>query len=541
MMKPNDMRGVAAALMWLAFSVNPLQAADADGRWGLGLQGGAYKLLLSDHSDAWTPGWLVNADLTYGITSKVSLGVEGSWMQTYLADLSQDNKMEDGAGMSTDNINGGPRQRAYVAGLFAEYHFIANGGWSPYVVVGPGMYLWTWTDSDGNTLMSDDPALDDSRTSLDVPPQDLAGNPYELKDQELYAMAGAGVEFFPSDLLSFELGLKFRYLTHLFTSFTDDQDVVGSDPGQLDLPKGVAEAFAGLTFHFGGGCPASMSTALGNPTSGPVPMEVQFEGSVTGGCPDYTYAWDFGDGGTSTDQNPRHTYAAEGNFTASLTVTDSKGNPSQSSVAITASCAPLTATASGNPASGTAPFTVNFKGAVSGGCPPVTYTWDFGDGNTSNEQNPSHAYQAEGNYAASLTVMDSKGTTTGQQAVPIAASAQFVPTPEKPVVLEGVNFQTNKAVLLEESMQILDRVAESLIVHPDVNVEVGGHCDSDGSDAYNLKLSQRRANAVRDYLIRKGVPAAQMTAKGYGETQPVGVNKTAEGKAANRRVELKRM
>jgi outer membrane protein OmpA-like peptidoglycan-associated protein len=117
----------------------------------------------------------------------------------------------------------------------------------------------------------------------------------------------------------------------------------------------------------------------------------------------------------------------------------------------------------------------------------------------------------------------------------------LIPTPEKPVILEGVNFETNKAVLLEGSGQILNRVAESLIAHPEVKVEVGGHSDADGSEAYNLKLSQRRANAVRDYLVKMGVPPAQLTAKGYGESQPIAPNTTPEGKAENRRVELKRM
>ena len=267
MMKPRDLRIVVATLMCVAFSVNAPQAADADGQWGLGLQGGAYKLVLTDHSDAWTPGWLANADLKYGLTSKWSLGVEGSWMKTYLADLSDPSKRADGAGSSMDKISDGPQQSAYVAGLFAEYQFREDSGWSPYVSVGPGMYMWKWTDAGGNTLMSDDPALDDPQAGLDVPPQDNAGNPYELKDQELYVMGGLGVEFFPSDLLSFELGLKFRYLTHLFTSFTGDQDVVGSDPGQLDLPSGITEVFAGLTLHFGGGCPEAFATALGDPAT----------------------------------------------------------------------------------------------------------------------------------------------------------------------------------------------------------------------------------------------------------------------------------
>jgi OOP family OmpA-OmpF porin len=122
-----------------------------------------------------------------------------------------------------------------------------------------------------------------------------------------------------------------------------------------------------------------------------------------------------------------------------------------------------------------------------------------------------------------------------------ASAEEFIPTPEKPVILEGVNFESNKAILLENSKQILDRVAASLLAHPDVKVEVAGHCDATGTDEYNLKLSRARANTVRDYLSSKGIPAAQLTVKGYGESQPITDNKTAEGRAKNRRVELKRM
>jgi outer membrane protein OmpA-like peptidoglycan-associated protein len=109
-----------------------------------------------------------------------------------------------------------------------------------------------------------------------------------------------------------------------------------------------------------------------------------------------------------------------------------------------------------------------------------------------------------------------------------------------PLVLQGVNFQTGRATLLPESQAILDRVAESLNNNPDVNVEVGGHTDNTGSRATNVRLSNARAITVRDYLISKGVPAARITARGYGPDKPVSPNTTAAGRAANRRVELTR-
>ena len=108
------------------------------------------------------------------------------------------------------------------------------------------------------------------------------------------------------------------------------------------------------------------------------------------------------------------------------------------------------------------------------------------------------------------------------------------------LVLEGVHFETAKAVLTENSKTILEIVARSLADWPEVRVEIGGHTDARGSDKYNLDLSQRRAEAVRTYLIERGVAPDRLTAHGYGEAKPIADNGTEAGRAKNRRVELKR-
>jgi outer membrane protein OmpA-like peptidoglycan-associated protein len=107
--------------------------------------------------------------------------------------------------------------------------------------------------------------------------------------------------------------------------------------------------------------------------------------------------------------------------------------------------------------------------------------------------------------------------------------------------LEGVNFTLDSDRLTPESAAVLDRVAASLDQWPDVRVEIGGHTDAHGSEAYNQRLSQQRAEAVRSYLVGKGVAESRMTAKGYGESRPVADNGTDEGRARNRRVELTRL
>lgn len=104
------------------------------------------------------------------------------------------------------------------------------------------------------------------------------------------------------------------------------------------------------------------------------------------------------------------------------------------------------------------------------------------------------------------------------------------------ITLEGVTFELNSARLTEGSRTILDAVAADLKKYPRLKIELQGHTDSSGSDQYNLNLSQQRADSVRTQLIDQGVPAGQLTARGYGEAQPIDSNATSDGRARNRRV-----
>jgi outer membrane protein OmpA-like peptidoglycan-associated protein len=108
------------------------------------------------------------------------------------------------------------------------------------------------------------------------------------------------------------------------------------------------------------------------------------------------------------------------------------------------------------------------------------------------------------------------------------------------LLLERVHFDFDKSDITPTAVPILDRVAESMMAHPEAFFEIAGHTDSVGTFAYNFLLSARRAAAVRDYLIKQGVPAYKMTAVGYGEGFPIAPNATVEGRALNRRgIELR--
>ncbi len=107
------------------------------------------------------------------------------------------------------------------------------------------------------------------------------------------------------------------------------------------------------------------------------------------------------------------------------------------------------------------------------------------------------------------------------------------------IQLNNVFFETNSYRLKPESYPELRRLAQFLKENPDIAVEISGHTDNTGSAQYNLQLSQKRANAVRDFLISQGCNPSQLKAVGYGETKPVADNSTEEGRARNRRVEFK--
>jgi outer membrane protein OmpA-like peptidoglycan-associated protein len=124
------------------------------------------------------------------------------------------------------------------------------------------------------------------------------------------------------------------------------------------------------------------------------------------------------------------------------------------------------------------------------------------------------------------------------QAPPPALRPSPPPTPKKKIVLRGVHFDFDKSNIRADSVPILRAAADTLKENADVDIVVEGHTDGKGTEAYNQRLSVRRATAVRDYLAKLGIPGRRMTVRGKGKSQPVAGNDTDEGRAQNRRVEL---
>lgn len=133
-------------------------------------------------------------------------------------------------------------------------------------------------------------------------------------------------------------------------------------------------------------------------------------------------------------------------------------------------------------------------------------------------------------------------------AAPAPAPKPVAPPPPPPpaapeagtkiMSLEGANFDFDKATLRPDAHVKLDEAAQVMTEHGGISVNVEGHTDSVGSDAYNQGLSERRARAVVEYLVGKGIDSSRLSSVGYGESRPATTNDTDEGRAQNRRVDL---
>ena len=119
---------------------------------------------------------------------------------------------------------------------------------------------------------------------------------------------------------------------------------------------------------------------------------------------------------------------------------------------------------------------------------------------------------------------------------PFKVNIQFEPA--HLYTLDNVQFDFGKPTLRSESFKQLNEIAEYMKWKDTDKFEIGGHTDNVGNETDNLKLSQQRADAVRDYLLKKGIPPARITAKGYGASKPVADNDTVEGRQQNRRTEV---
>lgn len=149
--------------------------------------------------------------------------------------------------------------------------------------------------------------------------------------------------------------------------------------------------------------------------------------------------------------------------------------------------------------------------------------------------------EAEGYYSLSESI-DLRDTARFDKTMKLTQNITLIPIEQlqaKPIELRNIFFAFNSHELLPESTPELQRLANFLKNHPHYQIEIIGHTDNVGSEAYNLELSKKRAQSVADYLIQHGVDPSRITIIGKGETEPIALNTTEEGRSQNRRVEFR--
>ena len=158
------------------------------------------------------------------------------------------------------------------------------------------------------------------------------------------------------------------------------------------------------------------------PTTGTAPLTVQFTDASTNAPTGYF--WTFGDGRTSIAQSPSHTYSTAGTYNVSLTATNAGGSDTETQtgyITVTAPILPPVAAFSASPTTGIAPLTVQFTDASTNA--PTAWSWNFGDGGTSDQQHPSHTYNEPGTYTVNLTATNAGGSDTETKTGYITVSA----------------------------------------------------------------------------------------------------------------------
>ncbi|UVL41626.1 OmpA family protein [Pseudomonas sp. B21-040] len=173
-------------------------------------------------------------------------------------------------------------------------------------------------------------------------------------------------------------------------------------------------------------------------------------------------------------------------------------------------------------------------GALLVGGTAAAYCWVHGDGDEDGDGVPDSRDKCPGTP---------HGVTVDVNGCPPPAPVveEAVVVKEETIVIRDVHFQFDKATLTESDKEVLNKIATRLKAEaPTAQLTVTGHTDSVGSDTYNQKLSDKRAHSVVEYLIQEGVPRSSfVSVVGAGESQPVADNKTADGRAQNRRTEIK--
>ena len=494
---------IAIALLLLLASATVTMAVDWKGRVGVGPRGFLYSPMIkgSDYSgysavEPFMMGLGADLEIKYGLSSSWVLGLSGGYWYTY-----DDSTAADDQSFKLNNQdNASTKLTVIPLGLTMQYYFIPEGNVQPYLLAGLKMDLAKYSNLQPG------------------------GSDYSSTD--LFGKVGAGINFWISESFAFEIGGRFSYLlTNLSNDFPSggsglSQTFSNVDMGDLGTRPflAVLEPGIGLTFFLGGArdtdhdgvkdkfdqCPDTPKGALVDEYG--CPLDSDGDGVYDGidKCPDTPKGAIVDIAGCPLD-------------------TDKDGVPDGIDLC---------------------PDTPLGVEVDIYGCPLDKDKDGVPDFKDQQLDTPAGAIVDENGVAIDS---DGDGVPDGIDKCPDTGPNikvdEFGCPLAKPItekITLNIKYPAGSVEPDEPAKQTLDELAERLKVYGDVKIEINGFTDALGSSRTNLIISQKRAEAVRDYLISKGIAPDRMIAKGYGEDENffVATNDTPEGRQQNRRVEI---
>jgi len=473
--------GVCAIVVFLfLFSAQTALPEGMHNKVGFGVKGGFGKHMMAD-KDVWRVGPFGNAEVKFGLHKNIMVGLIG----TYGA-VPMEPEAEWSVAKSADE------QHNFLVDLATWIYLMPENRFNPYLDFGAGVYSWYVQDEKNNNVFVND----------------LNGNPFRLRDQQLTLMFGAGFEYVISEYFSLDFGGRFHYLTSTFSQMTKEKDLPDT---LLGLPDGLLQGYAGITLYY--------PLAKDSDKDGVIDKDDKCPNTPYGclvdehGCPLDSDGDGVCDGLDQCPNTPRG---------CKVDMNGCKMDSDRDGVCDGLDKCPNTP----------AGMMVNSRG-----CPDTD-----GDGVYDDEDRcPNTPKGCKVDRDGCPIDSDNDGICDGLDKCPNTPKGMSVDASGCGVVEEikvYVTFPLNLATLDNEDMRKLDEIYDILAAYLEMRIEVSGHADSTGNDAINDPLSQRRADAVKKYLVKKGVDPDRLVTKGYGSRRPIATNQTKEGRRQNRRAQF---
>ena len=486
-----------------------------------GLHSNATKLIGGEEDDS-TVRVLGEFNAGYYITRKLGVGIEAGYGFVTVRDKDQLLEVMSHIIEKED----APFKTTFIPiSIFGRYNLIKNQNWIPYLTAGMGVMMWNCENTDAFVLPPENE--NDLPVTL-VPGTEISSG------NNFIANIGGGIEWEISCTVAIDFGVKYQRI------FNQDRDMSGesiSVLGRKDAQTGNLSAGFGFTLRFGGSKDTDGDGLEDRLDKCPFVPE-DFDGfEDEDGCPE----WD-NDGDALVDSVETNTgifVSADSTGTdPNLADTDMDEINDYEEIYTYM----------------TNPISVDTDGdSLSDGDEINNYQTNPNSVDTDSDELSDYdelfIHQTDPRNADT----DSDGFTDGDDNCPLKPETfngfqdddgcpdkkpEIVFEKKAPIVLDGVNFKVGSSELTDSAKPVLDKVVRTLKDYKDMHLEINGHTDSSGSRALNMKLSRKRAESVRRYLINQGIEEYRLRAIGLGPDHPVTSNNTKEGRSKNRRIEF---